>query len=336
MSEPTSQQFKFSIPANQPQQRLDVYLAQCFQGKSRSYLQSLIKSGDILVNNATVKASHIISPCEEVSVHLQARPPADVVPEDIELDIVYEDDVLLVVNKSAGMVVHPACGHSSGTLVNALLYRYSDELSTNSGIMRPGIVHRLDKDTSGLLVVAKTDETHAALSQQFSEKTARRNYKTIVWGTPEYESDTISTFITRSPKDRRKMAVVAEGGKWAVTHYKLLEKFHLASYLDVSLETGRTHQIRVHMLSIAHPVLGDPLYKGRSRNIAISSGGNDEKVRGYLKIMRQQALHAFQLRFVHPTQGKEMQFEAPIPGNFKHLLKVLRNENWSAGPSTTS
>ncbi len=317
-------QLEIVVPKNQAPERIDKYLTHFLPDSSRSYIQILIQSENVLVNGHPVKPSHKILPEERILVKLKNRPKTEIVPEDIPLDIVYEDEDLLVVNKPAGMVVHPAFANYSGTLVNALLHHYQKELSTLGGEYRPGIVHRLDKDTSGLLVVAKNDHIHAALAKQFSEKQAGRRYIAVVWGRLPHDHQTIQTYLARSQKDRRKMVVVQEPGKWAVTHIKVLERFSLATLIEANLETGRTHQIRVHMAYIGHPILGDATYGGRRHAITGLSHEKTAKAIALLKMMPRQALHAFELRFFHPSLQKEMSFTSPLPEDIQRLVEKLR------------
>ena len=318
---------EFQIAENQSAERLDRYLANHIAGKSRAYLQALIQAGDVLVDGKIVKPSHKISPGEQVVVRLKDRPaPENIQPENIPLDIIFEDESLLVVNKPAGMVVHPAYANYSGTLVNALMHHYQNGLSTLSGPHRPGIVHRLDKDTSGLLVVAKNDEVHAALSRQFAEKSAARIYTAIVWGHPKEQEMLIETQLIRSQKDRRKMVITEEGGKQAITLARVEEHFHLCSLVELHLRTGRTHQIRVHMAWVGHPVVGDATYGGRRQAIVALNQEKTQAAVEILKMMPRQALHARELRFVHPATGEQMSFGCPVPEDMRLLLAHLQAE----------
>lgn len=285
--------------------RMDKWAAEQFPDESRSRLQQLIKEGHVLVNGDKVKISYRMKNGDEISVSIPAPEPLDVVPENIPLDIVYEDDSVIVVNKPRGMVVHPAPGHMTNTLVNALLYHCHD-LSGINGVLRPGIVHRIDKDTSGLLMVAKTDTAHHSLAAQLKDKTTHRVYLTIVHGTLDEDSGTIDAPIGRDEKDRKKMAVTKNHSKSAITHFEVLERFGKYTYLSCRLETGRTHQIRVHMAYIGHPVAGDPKY-GPRKTLPIDG----------------QALHAAELGFTHPVTGKFMNFKADPPADFENLLGML-------------
>lgn len=321
------QHLHFEVAETHASERIDKFLAQSIADKSRAYIQELIDAEQVLVNGKTIKPSHKVNAGERIDVYLKERPSTDALPENIPLDVVYEDEALMVINKPAGMVVHPAYGNYSGTLVNALLYHYKSKLSSVGGNMRPGIVHRIDKDTSGLLVAAKNDDIHAALAKQFAEKTAHRQYKAIVWGRIEQPHDTIRTQLQRSTADRRKMAVVQEGGKSAVTHFRVLERFRLASCIELQLETGRTHQIRIHMAHYGHPVLGDPMYGGRRQ--ALNGLSHDDTARAvdYLRAMPRQALHAQTLKFIHPLLNQELSFSTPLPDDFEALLGRLRRDD---------
>ena len=235
--------------------------------------------------------------------------PDEVLPENIPLNILYEDDDLLIVDKPSGMSVHPGAGHSSGTLVNALLYHCGDSLSGINGVMRPGIVHRIDMDTSGCLIVCKCDRAHTFIAKQLEEHSVNRKYRGIISGNPKELSGTVNKSIGRNPKDRKKMACV-QNGKRAVTHYKVLESFRGYSYAEFSLETGRTHQIRVHMASLGHPLLGDPLYS-RNKSPFRTNG---------------QVLHAMTIGFIHPSTHEYMEFVSPLPPDFENIIERLRNE----------
>jgi 23S rRNA pseudouridine1911/1915/1917 synthase len=290
--------------------RIDRWVSDEISKESRSRLQQLIKSGNILVNGLSVKTSYRMKTGDEVCVHVPEPEPLNVAPENIPLDIVYEDSSVIVVNKPRGMVVHPAPGHMSGTLVNALLGHCHD-LSGINGVMRPGIVHRIDKETSGLLMVAKTDEAHHSLAAQLKDKTTKRLYLAIVHGSLLHDEGTINAPIGRADKDRKKMAVTDKNSKQAVTHFKVLERFSKFTYVACRLETGRTHQIRVHMAFIGHPLAGDPKY-GPRKTLPIEG----------------QALHAAELGFMHPVTQQFMLFQAPLPFDMEHLLKGLRENQY--------
>lgn len=313
----------FRVAAQQSKNRLDKYLTQFFPALTRTRIQQLINDGFITVDGEALKPSHRVSPGESIAVRLAAPPPSEVIPEAIPLRVIYEDQYLIVVDKPAGMVVHPACGHPSGTLANALLYHYAT-LSQMSGQGRPGIVHRLDKDTSGLLVAARDDQTHAALSAQFKQKSTEREYVAVVWGHPQPSPGTVSSFLIRSRSDRRKIVVSPNQGKWAVTRYEMTERFRHLSLVRLQLETGRTHQIRVHLAHLGHPVFGDPVYGGRKSKIA---GLNTEDTRilvEWLQNFKRQALHARVLGFMHPVTKKALHFESELPEDLQELITALR------------
>ncbi|MDO4275002.1 MAG: RluA family pseudouridine synthase [Eubacteriales bacterium] len=288
--------------------RIDRYLSQKNEELSRSYLQKLLKEQVITVNGKAVKANYKVQMRDKVAVTLPDTTEPDILPEDIPLDILYEDEDVLVVNKPKGMVVHPSAGHTQGTLVNAVMYHCKGNLSGINGVLRPGIVHRIDKDTTGALLVCKNDAAHKDLAQQLKDHSIKRRYRAVVLGNLKEDEGTIEGPIGRHPVDRKKMAVNQKNGKDAVTHYKVLERFGNATYVECRLETGRTHQIRVHMTSIGHPLLGDEVY---------GSGRNPYHLQG-------QALHAMVLGFVHPRTGEYMEFTAPLPDYFFKLLDKLR------------
>lgn len=311
------------VPPRKERERLDKFLAREVSRLSRSLLQKLIEEERVLVNGKPTKPHHLILPNEKIEIHIPQPQKLEVIPEDIPLDIIYEDENLLVVNKRAGMVVHPALGNYSGTLVNALLY-HCKHLSVVSGNLRPGLVHRLDKDTSGLLVVAKDDQTHRKLALQFSRKEIEREYWAIVWGNLKEKEGRIQTHIGRNPKNRKKMAVVSEG-KTAVTNYRVIKEFDLLSLIGLKLETGRTHQIRVHLSHIGHPVFGDGVYGGRNKRLGSLSNRDRERAAKLLEMMPRQALHAKTLGFFHPVKKEFMRFDSKLPRDMGSLLEELRN-----------
>ena len=290
-------------------ERIDKYLAEVMNDYSRSFLQKQLKDGNVTVNEKPVKASYKITEDDEITVEVPDSQEPDIQAEDIPLDILYEDDQLLVVNKPKGMVVHPSAGHYSGTLVNALMYHCKDQLSGINGVMRPGIVHRIDMDTTGALVVCKTDLAHQSLAAQLKEHSITRRYRAIVHGNLPADEGRIEGTIGRHPTERKKMAVNVRNGKPAVTHYRVLERFGSFTYIECRLETGRTHQIRVHMSSIGFPLLGDQVYGPKKCPISSLQG---------------QTLHAMTLGFLHPKTGDYMEFSAPLPEYFDKLLKKFR------------
>lgn len=297
----------FTVDESCAGMRADRFLSLKNPDQSRSYIQKLIKDGNASIAGITIKSNRVLKAGEEISFQLPLPEELSVEPQNIPLDILYEDDDLLVVNKPKDMVVHPAPGHQEGTLVNALLYHCKGSLSGINGILRPGIVHRIDKDTTGALVVCKTDTAHRALAERLAVHDITRRYRAIVIGTIKEDQLTIQGNIGRDPKDRKKMAIVpADKGKPAVTHVHVLERLKGFTYIECTLETGRTHQIRVHMASIGHPVLGDPLYGPKKSPVAGLCG---------------QTLHAMVLGFVHPVSGEYMEFIAPLPEYFDKLLE---------------
>ena len=299
--------YLFEIQENQ-QMRLDKYLAEQFPEQTRSYLQKLIKEGQVLVNGKTVKSGYQLSKGDEVSVTIPEPKELDVEPQKMELDIVYEDEDVILINKPKGMVVHPAPGHTTDTLVNGLLYHCKDNLSGINGVARPGIVHRIDRDTTGILIVCKNDMSHNSIAAQLKEHSINRRYRALVHGNLKEDTGTVEGPIGRHPVDRKKMAINERNGKPAVTHYTVLERFGNYTLIECKLETGRTHQIRVHMTSIGHPLVGDELYGPAKCPF---------KLQG-------QCLHAMVLGFVHPRTGEYMEFSADLPEYFEDLLKKLR------------
>lgn len=289
--------------------RIDKVLAEIMPDMSRSYLQKIIKEGKVLVNNKLIKANYKIGKSDLVQIQIPEPVSLDILPEKMELDILFEDDDLIVLNKPKDMVVHPAAGHYSGTIVNGLLYHCKDNLSGINGVMRPGIVHRIDRNTTGAIVVCKNDKAHRSIAEQLKEHSITRKYNAIVYNCFKDEEGTVDAPIGRHPVERKKMAINPQNGKHAVTHYRVLENLGgKYAHIECQLETGRTHQIRVHMSSIQHPLLGDDVY-GPSKC--------PYKLEG-------QALHAKVLGFIHPRTGDYMEFEAPIPEYFNHLLTILR------------
>ncbi|RQD72956.1 MAG: RluA family pseudouridine synthase [Candidatus Syntrophonatronum acetioxidans] len=300
---------KYLVGAEEEGKRLDVFLAEQSSSFSRSRLQGLIKEGMVRVKGEMVKSNYRVKGGDVVEVELPPLSKIEVEPQDIPLDILYEDNDVVVINKPPGMVVHPAAGHYSGTLVNALLF-HCKNLSGVGGKLRPGIVHRLDKDTSGVLIAAKNDHAHNFLSRQLKERTMKREYLALVHGRIEENRGIIDAPLGRHPRDRKKMAVTEGRARKAVTHFDVLERFRGITFLKLKLETGRTHQIRVHLSYIGHPVLGDSQYGKRKQPFNLS---------GY-------ALHAQTLGFIHPTQEEYMEFSAPLPEEFKEILNYLRQE----------
>jgi 23S rRNA pseudouridine1911/1915/1917 synthase len=318
-TEQALEKIRFVIPAKQARMRIDVYLTHQIQNATRSKVRQAIDEGFVLVDGTRVKASHPVSPGEVIEVTLPRPPRTDAQPENIPLDIIYEDDHLLIVNKKAGMVTHPAYGNYEGTLVNALLH-HCRSLSTVNSETRPGIVHRLDKDTTGLMVVARNDVVHHHLAKQFSRRTIDREYWAIVWGTFKGRKGTIEAALGRSKRDRKKVAVTAEG-KHAVTDYEVLKQFDFMSLIRLKLRTGRTHQIRVHLAHIGHPVFGDPTYGGRSHEWGGLEGKKAQQASNLLKLIHRQALHAKTIGFIHPATKEHVIFDSELPGDMLEVLE---------------
>ncbi len=300
--------FSFLVPEEHSSERIDNVIASCAEGISRSQAQKLLASGKVFVDGQEVSKNYKVKAGNMVEVILPEPTLCEAIPQDIPLDILYEDDDLLVVNKPKGMVVHPAPGNPDGTLVNALMFHCEDSLSGINGVMRPGIVHRIDKDTSGLLIVAKTDKSHKHLAEQIKEHSFTREYRAVVHGNLKEDEGTIDAPIGRNPKDRKKMAVTDKNSRNATTHYTVLERYPGFTYLKLRLETGRTHQIRVHMAYKGHPVAGDLVYGPKNTP----------------KELNGQCLHAGLIGFIHPTTGEYIELEAPLPEYFEKFLQKLR------------
>lgn len=288
--------------------RIDKYLSSVNEQLSRSYIQKLLKSGLVLVDGKPVKASYQVDEGDVISLDIPEAVEPEIEPENMDLDILYEDQDVILVNKPKGMVVHPAAGHYSHTLVNGLMYHCKDQLSGINGVMRPGIVHRIDMDTTGVIIACKNDMTHNSIAAQLKEHSITRRYQAIVHGVLKDDAGTIEGPIGRHPTDRKKMSINYNNGKSAVTHYKVLKRFRQYTHVECRLETGRTHQIRVHMASIGHPLLGDLVY-----------GPGKCPIPG----LQGQTLHAGVLGFIHPRTGEYMEFTAPLPEYFAKLLNTL-------------
>ncbi len=298
--------FSYQIGVGE-EERLDKWLTAAVSGLSRSYIQKCIKDGQVSVNEKPAKAGYRLRVDDEVSFRIPEAAEPVIDAEDIPLAILYEDEDVLVVDKPKGMVVHPAPGHYSGTLVNAVLWHCRGQLSGINGVLRPGIVHRIDRDTTGSLIVCKNDRAHREIAAQLKEHSLNRTYRAIVHGVLEKEDGMIDAPIGRDERDRKRMAVNRKNGKDAVTRYRVLKRFREYTYIECRLETGRTHQIRVHMTSIGHPLLGDEVYGARKTSFHLNG----------------QTLHAHKLGFQHPTSGAYVEVEAPLPAYFEHLLQIL-------------
>ncbi len=299
----------YEVLNEQEGERLDKFLSIIYPDQSRSFFQKIIKDNKILVNDKPEKANYRIKCDDIINITIPDAVETKIVPEDIPIDIIYEDDDVLIVNKPKGMVVHPSAGHYTGTLVNAIMYHCKDSLSGINGEIRPGIVHRIDMDTTGSLIVCKNDESHINIARQIKDHTVNRIYEGIVIGNLKDDEGTIEEPIGRHPIDRKKMCINEKNGKPAITHYKVLERFGNYTYAQFKLETGRTHQIRVHMSSIGHPLLGDTLY---------SSG------KSAFKNLQGQTLHAKTIGFIHPRTNEYVEFSAPLPNYFEKLLNQLK------------
>lgn len=299
---------EYELTADESGERIDKFLSRNCENLSRSYIQKLLKDGNIMVNKLAVKANYKIASGDVIQIRIPESEPLDILPENIPLDILYEDSDILIVNKPKGMVVHPSPGHYTHTLVNAVLYHCGGNLSGINGVIRPGIVHRIDMNTTGSLLICKNDRAHQILAEQLKEHSITRRYHAIVHGNIKEDSGTVDAPIGRHPADRKKMSTKSQHGRHAVTHYRVLERFGSYTYIECELETGRTHQIRVHMSSIGHPILGDDVY-GPARC--------PFKLEG-------QTLHAKTLGIIHPSTKEYMEFDAPLPQYFQNLLTMLR------------
>ena len=319
--------YRIEVDKGQTQVRIDKFLVNRLENISRTRVQAAAAAGNILVNDQPVKSNYKVKPEDTISIVLP-QPPREfeLIPENIPLAIVYEDDDLMVINKAPGMVVHPGVGNFTGTMVNALMYYLKDNPLFGSGEIRPGLVHRIDKDTSGLLVVAKTELAVNRLAKQFFDKTTERTYHALVWGNLEEAEGTITGHIGRNPRDRKKMYVFPDGseGKPAVTHYKVLEAFDYVNLVECRLETGRTHQIRVHFQYIKHPLFNDADYGGDQILRGTTFTKYTQFIRNCFAILPRQALHAKSLGFIHPTTGKKMFFESELPDDMKSVLEKWR------------
>lgn len=288
--------------------RIDRFLAEQCEELSRSFLQKLLKSECVFVNDKTVKASYKVAEGDQIVFEVPEAVEPEILPENIQLEILYEDRDVILVNKPKGMVVHPAAGHYTGTLVNALMYHCREDLSGINGVMRPGIVHRIDMDTTGVLIACKNDLAHTSIAEQLKEHSVTRRYQAIVHGVLQDDEGIIDAPIGRHPQDRKKMCVNERNGKRAVTHYRVLNRFEKFTHIECRLETGRTHQIRVHMAYLGHPLLGDAVYGPAKCPYRLQG----------------QTLHAGILGFIHPRSGEYMEFSAPLPEYFQKLLEILK------------
>ncbi len=312
------------ITPGQKKERIDLYIANVVENATRTRIQKLIKANLVTVNGIAVKSNYIVIPNDEIQIRIPVTPrPENIEPEDIPLDIIYEDEYLIVLNKPAGIVVHPSLGNFTGTLVNALL-SHSQKLSEFNEPGRPGIVHRIDKETSGLLLIAKDEVSHAALAKQFADHSIEREYWAVCWGHFKNKEGEVIGNISRSKKDRKIFTVSEDEGKHAHTFYEVLEEYEFASLIKLKLKTGRTHQIRVHMNHIKHPIFGDPTYGGRRINYGNDLPKMKTRVDNLLKIISRQALHAKTLGFIHPITNEKVFFNSELPHDIIELIKSLK------------
>lgn len=338
--EPSDETFKIDVSKGQKPQRIDQFLTSEIKGATRTKIQNAIDAGKVLVNGKTIKASKKIQPLDKIECTLLKYPPLELIPENIPLDILFEDDEILVVNKEPGMCSHPGVGNRYGTLINAVLWHLGERESRQIEVedddneeyqflsedVRPGLAHRLDKDTSGVLIVSKKPENMPFLQSQFADRSISREYHTIVWGKLKEPSGTIIGNIGRSPRDRKKFVVLRNGGKHAITDYEVIEEFPIASYVRVKLRTGRTHQIRVHFGNKGHLVVGDVFYGG-DKAPKTNSKFKKDLANKISKIADRQLLHAKTIKLIHPISKQELQIDSELPQDFQEILKILRDYN---------
>jgi 23S rRNA pseudouridine1911/1915/1917 synthase len=322
MTEPV---LKIIVPFEEAETRLDIFCAHKIEGLSRSYFTKLAASGNITINGKTAKASHKVKPGEQVIIKIISPPPIEATPEDIPLNIVFEDEYLMVIDKPAGMVCHPAAGNYTGTLINAVLHHFAG-LKNFDDKLRPGLVHRLDKDTSGLLVVAKTEQTLAKLQSALKARDIERTYTAVVWGKMPSTKGEIDLPLGRAPDDRKKMKVFGKGQRQALTFYEVQKKYSVGELLQIRLGTGRTHQIRVHLAYFGNPVIGDPTYGGRAKAVLKLSAKDRRLGMSILGVISRQALHATKLRFDHPITGRTMSFDSELPKDIQAVIDILESD----------
>jgi len=324
--------YSLIVPKILERQRIDKYISQFIENASRTKVQKAIDLGYVTVNGDIIKSNYLVRPNDEIEIELEIPDIKDVLPENIPLDIAYEDEYLMIVNKPSGMVVHPAYKNYSGTLVNAIMYyakQKNDTLSDLNGFERAGIVHRLDKDTSGLIVIAKNELTHRKLSEQFFHHTIEREYNAIVWGKLKNKSGEIKNKLGRDKKDRKKVAVLKEdddAGKLAITNYEVIAEYDFLSLVKLNLETGRTHQIRVHLSNMDHPVFGDETYGGREPRSVNLTSNMKAQIKNLLEIIPRQALHAKVIGFIHPNTNENLRFESELPFDMKNILLKINTK----------
>lgn len=317
---------KLTVPEELSGERLDIFCARKVIDRTRSYFTKIAAAGHITVDDKIAKASLKVKAGMKIEIEIVPSPPLEAQPENIPLNIVYEDTRMLIVNKPPDMVVHPAAGNYEGTLVNAVLYHLGEAVKNEFDMTRLGLVHRLDKDTSGLLVIAKDEQALAYLQKNLKDRNISRYYKALVWENIEPKSGKIDLPIGRSERDRKIMTVNPRHGRVAVTHYEVIESFGLGDFLEIKLETGRTHQIRVHLSHFGHPVIGDPTYGGRSKYLKRLNGKELSKASVLMGILDRQALHAFRLALPHPDDGRILTFESELPDDFKAALEYMRSQ----------
>ncbi|MDY0016831.1 MAG: RluA family pseudouridine synthase [Candidatus Delongbacteria bacterium] len=318
------EEIEMTVPLVKTKQRVDKYIFSFLKNVSRNKIQQLIDSGYVSVNSESVRSNYILASGDKIHINLPRAEKKDILPEDIDLDFVYQDEYLAVINKQADLVVHPTYSAVDGTLVNALMFHFGNGLSSINGDLRPGIIHRLDKDTTGLMVVAKNDLVHSPLSDQFAEKTAMREYIGICIGRIKPAAGRVETFLKRWQKDRRIVVVSKFDGKRAVTNYETIEEFNKFSIVKFVLETGRTHQIRVHMKHLGHPLFGDKTYGGDNLKLINLPKNQINRIKEMFEILPRQALHARKLEFYHPALKKRMSFECDMPDDMKKIISLIR------------
>ncbi len=324
--------YNLIVPKILERQRIDKYISQFIENTSRTKVQKAIDLGYVTVNGDIIKSNYLVRPDDEIEIELEIPDKKDVLPENIPLEIAFEDEYLMIVNKPPGMVVHPAYKNYSGTLVNAIMYyakQKNDSLSSLNGFERAGIVHRLDKDTSGLIVIAKDEVTHRKLSEQFFHHTIEREYNAIVWGKLKNKKGVIKNKLGRDKKDRKKVAVLKEddeSGKLAITNYEVISEYDFLSLVKLNLETGRTHQIRVHLSNMDHPVFGDETYGGREPRSVNLTSNIKAQIKNLLELIPRQALHAKVIGFTHPHLNKNLRFESELPTDMKNILLKINTK----------
>jgi len=322
--------YNLIVPKILERQRIDKYISQFIENTSRTKVQKAIDLGYVTVNGDIIKSNYLVRPDDEIEIELEIPDKKDVLPENIPLDITFEDKYLMIVNKPPGMVVHPAYKNYSGTLVNAIMYyakQKNDSLSNLNGFERAGIVHRLDKDTSGLIVIAKDEVTHRKLSEQFFHHTIEREYNAIIWGKLKNKKGEIKNKLGRDKRDRKKVAVLKEddeSGKLAITNYEVIAEYDFLSLVKLNLQTGRTHQIRVHLSNIDHPVFGDETYGGREPRSVNLTSNMKAQIKNLLELIPRQALHAKVIGFIHPFTSENLRFESELPDDMKNILEKIR------------